>query len=660
MESPASYQPPSRSAMAHAGFQLWLLIVLVGTLVGSLWLDISEGMSPWVRLYMPVALVSSVAVLGLLPATLFWAAHRFVKRPNLIGVCQALVAALSLALIYIDTHVYQILRYHFNSAVLNVAFTEGSSDAVHLGPKVWLLSTAVIAGLTVLLFFVWRWRLRRNLEREARGEKQRFFLRPAVWCLAVFVPVIAIDKSLYAMASLTGDRELLYAARPLPGPKPRLGHLIDLMRDGRQDIHGLLAKVSLGGEPGQKFTYPQNRPEIPADGRRPNFMVLVLDSWRKDAFTEELTPNLHRRSQHARTFQDHKSGGNGTRFGLFTMLYGLQGSYWFRALENGSTPVLIDTLQSLDYDIRVFSAASMQFPEFRSTAWAGLDQEQIIDQFLRADGKPVSRRADIKDRLVADEYTAWMEERKARDDRRPYFAFVLLDSPHQPYYNPGGPHQPALPEALDYIELGSTTEEPELSELRVKVENTYKNCVVYADGVAESILTSVERADQAPNANGDGTVVMVTGDHGEEFYENGFWGHTSNYTPEQIDVPLFLYGPGIEPGQEMRPTAHLDVSGSLLELLGADPDAHAGYFQGVSLFRPQPAYRERVVAGYADLGLITEAGIFMLPLRAGQDEHWVFNDDWKPMPGMDALFTEYQESLIRLVEQCQQFLEPLP
>lgn len=661
MDPTASRPPVTRATIAHAGFQLWLLNIIVGTLVGSLWLfRLPEGLSPWVRLYVPVALISSVAILGILPAAFFGLAHRFIKRPNGIGFLQAGTGALFLGLLYTDTVVYQILRYHFNGAVLNVAFTEGSGDAVHLGSKVWVTATSVIGALTLLQFAFWRWRLHRIALRQARGEKQRVFLRPAVLCLAVFMPAIAIDKSLYAMASLTGDRELLYAARPLPGPKPRLGHLIDLLRDGRQDIHGLLAKVSLGGEPGQRFTYPKSRPSIAADGRRPNFLVVVLDSWRKDAFTEELTPNLFERSQRARTFQDHKSGGNGTRFGLFTMLYGLHGSYWFRALENGTTPVLIDTLQALDYDIRVFSAASMQFPEFRSTAWAGLDHEQITDQFLRADGQPVSRRADIKDRLVADAYAEWMVERQVRQDTRPYFAFILLDSPHQPYYNPGGPHKPALKDRLEYIELGSTTEEPALSELRTKVHNTYKNCVLYADGVAESILTEAGRVDEGPAANEDGTVVLVTGDHGEEFYENGFWGHTSNYTPEQIDVPLFLYGPGIEPGQEMRPTSHLDVSASLLELLGADPAGHSGYFQGVSLFRPLPAYRERVVAGYADVGLLTEAGIFMMPLRAGNDEHWVFDEDWKPMPGMDALFTQHQETLLQMVEQCQDFLEPMP
>ncbi|MEZ5974404.1 MAG: sulfatase-like hydrolase/transferase [Planctomycetota bacterium] len=163
-----------------------------------------------------------------------------------------------------------------------------------------------------------------------------------------------------------------------------------------------------------------------------------------------------------------------------------------------------------------------------------------------------------------------------------------------------------------------------------------------------------------PRGGEDGTIVLVTGDHGEEFYENGYWGHTSNYTPEQVDVPMFVYGPGITPGHESRPTSHVDVSGSLLELLGDDPSRQKGWFQGVSLWAPQESPRARVVAGFADVGVLTPSGIFMFPLETGKDDQLVWDEDWKPKPGMAALLTQEQERLIEFVQQCHEFLEPLP
>ena len=90
---------PSRQAIAHAGFQLWLLNIIAGTLVGSLWLfRLPDGMSPWVRLYIPVALISSIAILGILPAIPFALIHRFTKRTWMIGWMQAATGAVFLGL----------------------------------------------------------------------------------------------------------------------------------------------------------------------------------------------------------------------------------------------------------------------------------------------------------------------------------------------------------------------------------------------------------------------------------------------------------------------------------------------------------------------------------------------------------------------------------
>ncbi len=649
----------SRSDLIHAGFQLWLLNFMVGILVGTLWLFRSlEDASPGTRLYQSLHLISDIAIIGILPAIPMILARLFIRRPLWVGVWQSLSGGLFLGLLYADTVVYRLLGYHFNWAIFNVFTTEGSEEAVHLGPNVWITGTVMITGLAALGYFFWRWRLGRIMEREVRGGGQTWFLKPRVVCLALLLPLIAVAKSMYAIASITSDREILNASKALPGPKPRLGPYVDSLRGGRNDIYGLLATVSLGGQRDQELIYPKALPEIPEGAPRPNILLVVLDSWRRDAMSTEVTPNLTLREAQSRTFANHKSGGNGTRFGLFTMLYGLHGSYWFRALENNTTPVLLDTLQAMDYDIRVISAASMKFPEFMRTAWFGLEREQVVDSFLKETGEPISRRSDVKDSLVADAFEQWMEDRDTEDDQRPYFSFVLLDSPHQPYFNPGGPFEPALEKELEYISLGRTTEEPELGILREKVSNTYKNSVLYTDGIAERILARAEQVDR-DHPNAAGTIVLVTGDHGEEFYESGFWGHTSNFTPEQIDVPFFMYGPGIEPGIESNPTSHLDVSNSLLELLGADPEKRHGYTQGESLFDPL-SERIRVVAGFADVGLLTKQGIIHLPAQAGKEEVWVYDDRWNPIDEMDAIITQQNAELSKLIRECQQFLKQAP
>ncbi|MCP3915074.1 MAG: sulfatase-like hydrolase/transferase [bacterium] len=634
--------PPSTAARGHASFQLWLLNVLVGTFVGSLWLfDSPDDLSFGLRLYVSLALVSSVAILALLPGALFWTIARFVKPWRVVGLAHSLTGSLFLALLYTDTIIYRLLRYHFNGAVLNVAFTSGSEDAVHLGSHVWITATVVVTILVSGQYAFWRWRVRCMQRRIDRGQPAALILQPRVVCLLFFLPVIGIEKSVYAAADISGDRELLYASRALPlFPKPRLAHILD--PESQHQLEVLPERARLA--------YPLERPRIDPAGPRPNIVVLVIDSWRRDMFTPEFTPNLHRFAHAARVWQDHLAGGNGTRYGLFTMLYGLHGSYWFPFIEARRSPVLIDTLQELDYDVRVFSSASMNFPEFLDTAWVGLDREQVVDSFAGPDGEPLTISYE-KDELVADAFAEWIDARERKADERPFFSFVLLDGPHQPYYNPGGPYEPVI-EKLDYIELGRTTEGPELAALVERVFNTYKNSVVYTDRIAGRMLDGL-----AERGLDDETIVVVTGDHGEEFQECGYWGHTSNFSPEQLEVPFVMRGPGITPGVETRPTAHIDLPSTLLELLGADPAGRADYCLGQSLFDP-PVERDRVVAGWSEIGLWTDAGIFRIPLEVDAGRLEVYDDRWQLLTDVDDRIDLEQAALGKLARECVRFLRP--
>src|SRR6185436_19014070 len=102
-------------------------------------------------------------------------------------------------------------------------------------------------------------------------------------------------------------------------------------------------------------------------------------------------------------------------------------------------------------------------------------------------------------------------ERMARSDKRPFFGFLLLDAPHQTYAWPPEttPFQPSVT-ILDYLELSSR---PSTETIRT-IENSYRNAVRFADESAEAILR------WAYAEGGANTVAIVTGDHGEEFWEN--------------------------------------------------------------------------------------------------------------------------------------------
>lgn len=645
-----SPQPPSLTARGQATFQLWLVNVLVGAVVGTLWLvRVPETLTLWTRFYVGLALLSGVASLALAPGLLFFLIHKRMKRRwKLAGVLQAAIGTLFLGLVATDTNVYGQLGYHFNGAILNMAFNPESGDAVNLG---WVVWTSVAIGLSLgigLQYLVWHSSLQWLLRREEAGFGAPMLLQPRVVCLAFLIPAFGLEKSVYAAAHVQGDHELLTASNRLPVfPRVELGRVLD--PEGTR-----VPALELFPEDAT-LSYPIAAPVLPEDGPRPNFFVLTLDSWRRDMFDDELTPNLFAAAEGSLRFDDHISSGNDTRFGLFTMLYGLHGTYWFRVLKEArdndspQPPAMIAALQEAGYEIKVFSAASMNFPALRETCWSTLPEGDVVDRFTDEDGKPRSKVSWEKDEFVAEAIEEWLDEREARGDTRPYFCFVLLDGTHQPYFNPGGPYQPSI-ERINYIKLGWTTDGPNLASLAEEVSNTYKNCVLKTDETAGHIL---DRLREAPDF--DDTVLMVTGDHGEEFGENGFWGHTSNFAPEQVEVPMYLSGPGIEPGVVTKPTSHLDISNSLLELCGADPDASSDYSLGKSLFDPEEE-RARVIGGWGHLGIWTEIGIFDLQLIRGAERIDVYDRDWQPLADVPDRCWQQEDVLLRTADECNRFL----
>ena len=66
---------------------------------------------------------------------------------------------------------------------------------------------------------------------------------------------------------------------------------------------------------------------------RPNVLMVVLESLRRDVLTPQLMPNTSALAQDARVFDRHFSTGNATRYGLFGLLYGLPGGYWQSMLD---------------------------------------------------------------------------------------------------------------------------------------------------------------------------------------------------------------------------------------------------------------------------------------------------------------------------------------
>jgi membrane-anchored protein YejM (alkaline phosphatase superfamily) len=233
------------------------------------------------------------------------------------------------------------------------------------------------------------------------------------------------------------------------------------------------------------------------------------------------------------------------------LLYGLHGTYWWPFLAEGREPVLIAKLAEAGYRFRILSSTSMGYPEFRRTAFVSV-RPFISDRFP---GDTVG----VRDPEQARAFEAFLEA-TPRDDA--FFGFLFLGAPHFPYRFP--------PEHARFLPV---LKEPTIAQAQTpegarRMHNGYRNSVHYVDSVVGSVLGALERRGLL-----DRSIVAITGDHGQEFYEHGFFGHGSAFTPEQTHVPLVLGVPGLPFQEHDHLTQHQDLPATVLGLLGVDDPA---------------------------------------------------------------------------------------
>lgn len=601
-------------------------------LISTSYLDaLPKDPSPRLWWFAHAGLVSSLLTLTLLPGLglALAALSRLGDRSFL--VLQSLTWSFFHLTLLIDTRVFGLYHYHLNGAAWNLLTTRGSQDSYHLGPRIWALGTGLFAMFMLGQWLLWKLAWLRIARTQGRNS-----LRTATVWIFLFAASVAVEKTIYAGADLSHDRQVVALSQLFP-VYPRLS------------VAELVPRELLGSRPagpdvpvrheGATLAYPGTPLELAPMEQRPNVLILVIDSWRGDMLDEQVTPELWAFSQGARRFDDHLSGGNATRFGLFSLLYGLHGSYWWPVLEEQRSPQLVESLLGAGYQTRVFSSASMEFPELRSTAWVSI-RENVEDEFESP------RRAE-RDAMLGRRFVQWIPQ--AVHSGKPFFAFALLDSAHQGYDFPAAeaPFQPYAKE-LDYLEMARTHD----PLLRESVRNRYKNALHYADRVAGMMIDALRDCGGLEN-----TIVVVTGDHGEEFAEHGHWGHTSNFAPEQVRVPLLLRGPSIAPGVETRPTSHVDIATTLLEACGAPASRRSEWTLGENLLSP-PEHRERVVAGWDELGLWTDDGIFRIPFAPDRPlELAAYDASWQLLPDQERAIARQGAALLRLSKECAQFLD---
>jgi membrane-anchored protein YejM (alkaline phosphatase superfamily) len=115
-----------------------------------------------------------------------------------------------------------------------------------------------------------------------------------------------------------------------------------------------------------------------------------------------------------------------------------------------------------------------------------------------------------------------------------------------------------------------------------EIKNRYRNALYFVDSLFAKFLNALEKTP-----GGQEAVVVVTGDHGEEFYEHGNLFHASSLSHPQMHIPLYYrFGDNrsVKEYPLCKMTCHMDVFPTLFHYLAGE-DLMGEVLQGESILK---------------------------------------------------------------------------
>ncbi len=304
--------------------------------------------------------------------------------------------------------------------------------------------------------------------------------------------------------------------------------------------------------------------------RLPDIILVVSDSVRRDVITPEITPHLSAFGRACLPIEKTMANANGTHPSLTAIIHGLHplyhGVYFGQEDYPGALPLRV--LKKLGYEINVLASPDLEYFKFAKAAFSR--NHALADYYLDQKSLPKldKRAVGQADELIFDEAI----KRLARTNTRPRFFFLMLDSTHfeyswaknfEPPFKPYIDRVPALP-------MGMSKEQIEA------LRNRYKNSVAYVDSLMGKLLSTLRQQGTLEKS-----IVIFTGDHGEEFLEQGHLFHGGSLNRHQIEVPILMHFPrggARDLPQRVRLASHVDLFPTIFDYLGVS----GGFMEGLS------------------------------------------------------------------------------
>jgi membrane-anchored protein YejM (alkaline phosphatase superfamily) len=324
---------------------------------------------------------------------------------------------------------------------------------------------------------------------------------------------------------------------------------------------------------------------------KPNILMITLESWQYRMLQNEIMPNTYALAQKSLSFCNHFSTGNVTVTGLFGLFYGIYATQNYKIAKSNPLKyrsILVNTLEKLDYNINAYTTSNLNRFALKEMFF-GRKKINILKN-----GDVVKNDSKVIDLAIKD----------IQVDDKPWFKFIFLTSSHYSYQYPKkfNKFKPAASNMEAFLINKNIDSKPYL--------NKYKNSLLYSDYLIGKLLS---------NVNLNNTIIIITADHAEEFNENkaGIWGHGSDFTIFQTQVPLIIFLPNSKYRLINQRTSHVDIAPTILKYLGIKNKTQ-DFSNGINLLDHIPTKRDFIFASYKNRAYLINDTIISIGLFTKQ------------------------------------------
>ena len=529
-------------------------------------------------------------------------------------------------LLFADRVIYSMYGFHVNGFVIDLVTTPGGIASLGASASTQMTATGIVIGLLLLQFLLFK-----LAARQKQAVTHRNWRRILV-VLLIFSTVG--ERLAYAYSAVVNYRPILTASENYPLYLPlslrKVAKRLGIKETPRSDTALAIKSGSLA--------YPVTPLQIEKPARSPNIVWLVAESMRFDLLDAKIMPALWRFSEDSLRLEKHFSGGNLTQMGVFSMFYGLYANYWFPMLDNQRSPVLMDVLQQQNYQFSLYTSQRFTYPAFDKTVFVHMNPQ---DMHELQNGKPAWQR----DVTNIDQMLDFIDH---RDTSRPFMTYMFFESTHANYDFP--PEAVIAKPYLDDLNYLTADFKGDISAIKAR----YINAAHHIDSQIGRVIEHLKEKQLLDN-----TIVIVLGDHGEEFMERGRWGHSAEFNRFQTSTPAVIHVPGQAPRVVQGITSHMDIPATLLPLLGVKNPA-SDYSLGKNLLDPD-FHRDYAVAGdWNRLAYLGNDFKIAFPVNAtgsaARDEATDGNDE--PLADPVTAKTAIRPAMVEMMQNLARFTHP--